>query len=366
MEPSEQYWSACYNANLWQIRHNLQNTAMRYRLPILLTSLVLGIAVLLTIKGRRPSVGTMTPQTPLALGIQPSATPDRPATRGPYPADAVGGLLTSSPPPTAHYPLPPAQALLEAAIRSVEGQRSISARIRQRAELFGHQLLGSGRYLEVRQAAVPLIRLELKIQVAEQITSLVEVCDGRFLWTYRKVLDSESLDYVDAVRASEALERAGAGSGRVGSGPVPGLGGLSRLLRGLAAAFQFTSAQQGRVGDLAVWKIEGGWRPELLLKLLPKQKDRIQEQRPVDLSRLSEHLPDRVVLLFGQEDLFPYRIDYCRDALPKQSRGEPPAAHTLVTIEFFEVACNVPIPAGQFVYNPGTGERADRTEEFLQ
>jgi hypothetical protein len=248
----------------------------------------------------------------------------------------------------------------------LEGHRSISARVRQRAELFGHQLLGSGRYLEVRQAAVPLIRLELKIQVAENVTSLVEVCDGRYLWTYRKVLDSESLGYIDAIRATEALQRAGAMSGRQGGGPVPGLGGLSRLLRGLGAAFQFTSAQQGHVGDLAVWKIEGGWRPEHLLRLLPKQKDRIEHQQPVDLARLPEHLPDRVVLLLGQEDLFPYRIDYCRDAPLKKDRGETPSARTLMTVEFFEVAFNVPIPLEQFVYNPGTGEKSDRTEEFLQ
>jgi hypothetical protein len=265
--------------------------------------------------------------------------------------------------------LPPATALLEAAVRSLEGHRSISAHIRQRAELFGHQLLGSGRYLEVRQAAVPLIRLELKIQVAESVTSLVEVCDGRFLWTYRKVLDSESLSYIDAVRATEALQRAGAGapagSGRPG-GLVPGLGGLSRLLRGLGAAFQFTSAQQGRAGELAVWKIEGGWRPEHLLRLLPKQRERIEHQQPVDLSGLPEHLPDRVVVLLGQEDLFPYRIDYCRDAPPKKGRSSTPVARTLMTLEFFEAAFNVPIPLEQFVYNPGTGEKSDRTEEFLQ
>jgi hypothetical protein len=252
----------------------------------------------------------------------------------------------------------------------LEGQRSISARIRQRAELFGHQLLGAGRYLEVRQTAVPLIRLELKIQVAENVTSLLEVCDGRYLWTYCKVLDSESLSYIDAIRATEALQRSGAGvpagAARQGGKLVPGLGGLSRLLRGLGAAFQFTSAQQGHVGELAVWKIEGGWRPEHLLKLLPKQKDRIEHQQPVDLTRLPEHLPDRVLLLLGQEDLFPYRIDYCRDAPPKKRGGETPSARTLLTVEFFEVAFNQPIPLEQFVYNPGTGEKSDRTEEFLQ
>ena len=32
---SEVYWSACYNANLWQIRHNLQKDTIATMLPIL-------------------------------------------------------------------------------------------------------------------------------------------------------------------------------------------------------------------------------------------------------------------------------------------------------------------------------------------
>jgi hypothetical protein len=379
MEPSEQYWSACYNANLWQIRHNLQNAAMPHRLPILLIPPVLAIGLLITLKGVLPTGGSKA-KAP-ALALQSLASADRqpsplPAA-GPRaaPASAVGrtsppaaSLPTPAPPlagaPPAGkaetQPVTPAQALLKSAARAVQGRRSISARVRQRAELFGHQVLGLGRYLEVRQA-IPLIRLELKLQSGENVSSLVEVCDGHYLWTYRKLLSSESLGYIDAMRATEALERAAGAAGRPGMGPAPGLGGLSRLLRGLDTAFEFTSAQQGRAGDLAVWKIDGGWRPEHLLRLLPNQKDRIQAGRPADLSFLPEQLPDHVVVLLGQEDLFPYRIDYCRDAPPKKGR-----AGTLATVEFFDVAFNVAIPREQFVYNPGTGERSDQTDEFIQ
>jgi hypothetical protein len=332
---------------------------MRNRLPILLAPLALGAGLLLVARGGITSGGDVA-QGPAAV-----ARDAAPAGQNQPVIDRrKAGTI---PPVDGTADAARAQALLISAIRSVEGQRSISAGIRLRAELFGHQLLGSGSYLEVRQATVPLIRLELKMQVAENMTSLVEVCDGRTLWTYRKLLDSETLSYLDAVRACNALERGSAVPGRVGGAQVPGLGGLPRLLRGLAAAFQFTSAQQGRVGDLAVWKIEGGWRPEQLVKLLPKQKDKIQAGRPADLSGLAEHLPDRVVLLLGQKDLFPYRIDYCRDAAPTKDRFATTESGTLVTVEFLDVAFNAPIPAEQFTYSPpATIEKSDRTEEFLQ
>ncbi|MGD0897135.1 MAG: hypothetical protein ABR915_04820 [Thermoguttaceae bacterium] len=302
---------------------------------------------------------------------------------------AAGPLTTGTAQNTAGAAASQAQALLERAGRSIETHRSISARIFQHADLFGHQLMGSGRYREVCQGAIPLIRLELKIQIAEQAASLVQVCDGRHLWTYRKLLDAETLSYIDAVRVTEALGRIERGRVEAGKGdryllceapggpfrqkvPVPfswpavGLGGVSRMLRGLRDAFEFTSAQQGRVGDLAVWKIVGGWRPYHLARLLPKQKDKIEQGGSVDLGYLPEHLPDRVVLYLGQEDLFPRRIDYYRVAAPKKSRFEVKDDRTLMTVEFIDVAFDIPIADGQFVYNPGTAERSDRTEELLQ
>ena len=261
---------------------------------------------------------------------------------------------------------PQAQTLLEAAIRSLESRQSISAQVRQRADLFGHQLVGSGRYLESRRNPIPLIRLELRTQIAEQVTSLVQVCDGRDLWTYRKLIRREVVSRIDAVRATAALQRAASMPGSANSEILPGLGGLSHLLRGLCVMFQFDRAEQGHFGDLSVWKIEGSWKPAQLAKLLPKQKEPLREGKPADLSRLPQHVPDRVVLLLGQEDLFPYRMDYCRAAIRKDEGAEPVEGRTLMTVEFFEVNFNVPIDPGQFIYSPGTVELSDQTEAFLQ
>ena len=36
-----------------------------------------------------------------------------------------------------------------------------------------------------------------------------------------------------------------------------------------------------------------------------------------------------------------------------------------MTVEFFEVALGGAIDVGQFVYNPGTAEKSDQTEDFL-
>ncbi|MGA2619253.1 MAG: hypothetical protein ABSF26_16720 [Thermoguttaceae bacterium] len=260
-------------------------------------------------------------------------------------------------------PLP--RSILQAAIRAAESRRCVSARIRQQGELFGYGLLGSGRYLEARGTAIPLLRLELRIQVGDQTSSLVQVCDGQALWSYRKLPDGQKLSRVDAVRASAELAKLPPPAGRPG-GPatLPGLGGLSRLLRGLDATFQFTVAERGQLAGLPVWKLEGGWKPGYLVNFLPKQRKAIEEGKPVDLSRLPRYLPDRVIILLGQEDLFPYRIDYCRGGRGEGADGRQ--GRSLTTLEFFEVNLNAPVDAGQFVYAPGALPVCDETEQYLQ
>ena len=103
----------------------------------------------------------------------------------------------------------------------------------------------------------------------------------------------------------------------------------------------------------------------MLARLLPKQKEAIEQGKAVDLARLPEHLPDRVALLLGEDDLFPYGIEYCRTVAKGKSLvlGQP---RPLVTMELFEVGFDVPIDPQQFVYNPGSIEVPDHTERFLQ
>ena len=249
---------------------------------------------------------------------------------------------------------------MDSAVRAVETRPFISARIKQQGELFGHQITGEGRYYEVRQGPIPRIRLELTVEVGSVSTSLVQVCNGTTFWTYRKLPDGESLSKLDAVRAITALERAADKLPREAVASSPGLGGLGRLMRGLNAQFEFTSVVADQLGGLPVWKVSGGWRPAQLVRLLPHQKEAIEKGRPPDLTRLPGHLPDSVTLFLGQEDCFPFRIDYLR-SVPKSS------PRCLMGLEFSELNFNGPIDSGQFLFTPpGNLEIIDRTEEFVR
>jgi len=259
------------------------------------------------------------------------------------------------------------QALLEHAILRLESRRSVSAKIRHSVDLFGQKPVGSGLYLERRSPRELQFRLEIRIQLGDDPSSLLHVCDGRYLWMYRKLGDSESLSRIDVARVQRALEESG-DMGRMASiGQWPGLGGLPRLLRGLYAAFEFTSVEETRLAaQLPVWKLRGEWRKEKLARLLPEHKDAVKKGKLVNLSQLPEHLPDHVLVFLGRTDEFPYRIEYRRrKARPGKGEGIS-EDRSLVVMELFEVDLNAPIHPTRFLYAPGDLEYADETRRFLE
>ncbi len=243
-------------------------------------------------------------------------------------------------------------------MRAVETRHFISARIKQQGELFGHQITGVGQYYELRQGPIPRIHLELTMEVGSVSTSLVQVCNGSDFWTYRKLPNGESLSKFDVVRAITALEQA---AGKLPPGAIyssPGLGGLGRLMRGLNSHFEFTSVDAEQLGGLPVWKLTGVWKSAPLARLLPKQKEAIEKGRKPDLTRLPSHVPDSVTLFLGQEDCFPFRIDYLRSAPNSSPR-------CLMGLEFSLLNFNGPIDSGQFLFTPGNLEIKDGNKEFV-
>ena len=101
----------------------------------------------------------------------------------------------------------------------------------------------------------------------------------------------------------------------------------------------------------------------MLARILPEQKKLIESAEPIDLSKLPEHLPNQVLLLLGEDDLFPYRIEYRRTVDPDAAS---PSSRPVVTMQLFEVVTDAPIPPHRFHYNPGEMEYEDETEQFLK
>lgn len=261
-----------------------------------------------------------------------------------------------------------AQSLLAHAIVTLERHRSVVARIRQSVDLFGHKPVGTGIYLEQRSQQGVLLRMSLRIQVGDQTSSLLHVCDGRDLWQYRNLSGKETLTRIDVARVRRALGESSSIDRLDGIGNWIGLGGMPKLLRGLYGNFDFTllgnTSLTGQV-PVAVWKLQGQWKPEKLMELLPDQETAVREGRPLNLGKLPLPVPHQVVLYLGRADEFPYRVEYLRSE-PDTENGNSPRGRAINTIEFIEVNLNTPIHPSRFVYNPGDLEDVDETGHFLK
>lgn len=324
-----QCWSASYNAILWQIRQNQQMNSI---LPIF-AGVVAWAAWSLAAHG----------QTPLPLGS--SAALDNPAAKGA--AESSSG-----------------DALLRHVIAAVDSQTSISAKVRQRIDLLGHPLIGSGIYLQQGRGPTRALRFDLNLQTGEKLASMQQISDGKELWISEEVGSHTRLSRVDVARLARARPRS----------PLPpnawlALGGLPKLLSGIEGSFQFGTVAESRLEDLPVWTIEGTWNRARLVQLLGDQKEAIEAGQPADLSKLPPNLPDRVVLHVGCDDFFPYRIEYWRAAASSAAgdakAGAEDVGRMIVLMELYEVRLGATINPQEFAFKRGATKPLDRTQEFL-
>jgi hypothetical protein len=114
-----------------------------------------------------------------------------------------------------------------------------------------------------------------------------------------------------------------------------------------------------------VYAMVGRWKRDRLGALLPHLEKPSKSKKKS--AKPPTRVPQEVLLLVGQTDLFPYRVEYRRLNDPAVEKSSPElSADPIVLLEYFDVAFNVPIPAGQFDYSPGEVKWDDRTAEYLE
>lgn len=257
---------------------------------------------------------------------------------------------------------PPAEAALQTAIQSLERYETVVAKLRQRTDLFGHQVAGSGRYVQ-GPTRYNLVRLELSLQLGDRASNVLQICDGKQLWMHRDLMGSLHLTCLDAQRVLEARARQKGANQRTAVEGL-GLGGLPRLLGELLRSFRFEQMQEANLGSMPVRVVMGQWRPEKLAGLLPSQAAQINAGKTADLTELPRQLPDQVLVYLGRDDLFPYRVEYRRrDVEEGDEKGNAPK--TIMVMELYEVQINAQVDPLQFVFNPGTAKYLDVTEAYL-
>ncbi len=259
-----------------------------------------------------------------------------------------------------------AEDLLAKSIAMLERCPSIAAKTRQTVYLYGKHLVGSGEYLEQRDGPSRMFRVELKMQVGNELRTLLHVCDGRYMWRCESYKGKGTAERVDLARAARALD------GRVELGTMnkmgewTRLGGLSELLRDLRDWFQFTTVAAAKLPDQTpVMRLEGVWKPDRLTALMPEPRPQSKSADAV-ASRLPEHLPDRVILFLGRDDLFPFRVEYRRRTPQLSLMPGAEEDSAMVTMDLFEAKFNVPMDRSRFSFTPGNLEYSNQTDRFLE
>jgi hypothetical protein len=303
---------------------------------------------------------------------------------------AAVAIAEDARPPTTD--VPPGDQLLMQVIAQLERRDSVVAHLRHQASLDGRQIAGTGGYWQQGSGDDLRVRLELQVSAAQE-TSLLEVSNGRFLWSDVKLPTGRSVTRLDLRQLridsqQAATELAAIQPGQATWSPVrPELtacaGGLPTLLAAFADSFWFMPPQAMRLKldpplvkepvSLPVFATLGHWRPARLAEITAKAAG--SKPGGGGKSRRGEGLPSRVpqevLLIVGQADLFPYRIEYRPVAVPSSpSAGDATpyqlSAAPLLQMEFSEVSFNTSIAASQFDYSPGDLQWNDRTTEQLQ
>jgi hypothetical protein len=271
-------------------------------------------------------------------------------------------------------------------LASVRGRDSISARIRQKIDVLGEKLVGTGSYLQQGRGELQKVRLELKIQVANQTTNLQQVCDGNFLWLQQDNLEKPTLTRIDVRRVREAAFDQSGRRSRFDQIQLA-LCGLAKLIESLHENFEFKLVQSDRLDGVPVWVVRGTWRPEALAETYPDPKSAqaaaqgstaenasgkslppsAADLPPAKTGKLPPHAPEVIVLLIGRDDLFPYRIEFRRRVeVDEKSPLRTDETRPLLIMEWFEVALDTSLDERQFIYRPGDLEFTDGTKKLLE
>jgi hypothetical protein len=245
-------------------------------------------------------------------------------------------------------------------LAAMERRANITAKLRHQARLGEETLMGSGNFWQLGAGPQRMTRWELQTQVADKTAGYVQVFDGRYLWTDRHVPSGRQVHRLDVgnLKARIRVNPSAPQSQSAWEDLVRGAefrGGLSQVLAELLRRFHFDAPQATQLNGFAVEALIGHWRPEQFVELCPILGE--DQTWP-------KQLPQHVLVLVGQNNLFPYVIEYRRAtdaALAEDINGLKPTSDPLLRYEIFEVRFADAIDSTIFQFKPGDVDWSDET-----
>ena len=251
-----------------------------------------------------------------------------------------------------------AERIVAAALAAMGRAESISARVRQRVRVDDRVLGGAGRCVQSGRGEDQRYRYETSMKSDTETFDLLEVCDGLFAWSYRRIgPQPPQLERLDVRRIRQRLNQLTSADDAVAS---PYLGGVQRTVSLIRDWFRFTTAEATTIDDLAVWRIEGRWCGECLAIVLPSHKEAALRPGGITAAELPDGMPWSVRLSIGKRDLFPFRIEWL--AVPGRRPVADREPEPVAVVELYDVRLGEPVDAAAFVYKPAIEGLVDLTE----
>lgn len=297
--------------HLWKIRH-IPNRGrdLRYFLGMLAFSLMLTIVTL---------------RVPVVQG-QNDAPPPAEKT-----ADAAGSAQATD--------------WIKRVHQSLYQRGSIQADVDQTVLIGRERFEVSGRYLSAGQK----LRLEYAIQPGQGLAgSLLEICDGKDLWSLLKVGETTRVTHRDV----QQIKAAASSSRNIADVILTaelGLGGLTALVASLERTMLFDAVKDEADSKRIV--VQGRWKPEIAARW-PKTKD----------NQLPDYVPDLVRVWIDPQQQFPVKLIYVKRVLEQDKRVYRP----MITLNFKNVVFDGAVDERDFTFEPPENVvPEDITRQFL-
>lgn len=347
--------------------------------PVLLLALLLAAGVLWNRSDRLlaspalpfPAATFPAATFPAAAGTQlppkqsaPTPLPNDPTNRlpSPSPSPSVGSTGGSSDAITPVTTDP--NQLVLAAVRQAVWGPSIYCRVQQTTNVYGQRALLIGELKSEALSNSPMRRLRYtaRVAVGETAFDMLQVSDGRMMWTKsspnsppkRIILDQvlqsipSSMQYPDT-RPEVHLLLA--------------VGGQAELLRGLYHRYNWYKAVSGKIGGADVWQLVGRLRTE---------PTRIAGNAPIDnmnsdIGSPSPNLPTEARLTLSRSTklpYFPFIVEYFQ-RVAKSSTSKSPF-ELMSRIEFKDPSTEIQFSEKDFDrFNETVEEIKDETQDYL-
>ena len=215
--------------------------------------------------------------------------------QAPAPAPAPAAVIE---PPT------PAEQQLDLAIIKVRMMERIAAKVEQDVDMLNQKFKLEGNYYKDTNYRVRL-QLDL-IGLGDTKSTMLQVCDGKVLWDYQKVLGMQSYRKREITPILKKLDDPNLDA--LFRGMIIanlGFGGPEAMLAGLRKAVKFDQVSEDKIdvggASVEVFVLGGTWRDRANL-LGPND-------RPLSpTAPLPPYIPSNVRIFIGKADGWPYKI----------------------------------------------------------